>query len=60
MGNGPIFPNMLHLTPENFGEDNSQAVMGVQMAFSYFGIMLVPAFFGIMAQIFNTDFSQFT
>lgn len=56
MGNGPIFPNMLHLTPENFGEDNSQAVMGVQMAFSYFGIMLVPAFFGIMAQIFNTDF----
>ena len=29
MGNGTIYPNMLHLTPANFGEDVSQSVIGV-------------------------------
>ena len=50
LGNGPVFPNMLHLTPQNFGKDLSQAVMGVQMAASYVGILLAPALFGILAQ----------
>ena len=50
VGNGPIFPNMLHITPQNFGEKISQSVMGVQMACSYIGIMLAPAIFGIIAQ----------
>lgn len=50
MGNGTIYPNMLHLTPANFGEDISQSVIGVQMAFSYVGILLAPAIFGLMAQ----------
>lgn len=50
MGNGTIYPNMLHLTPANFGEDASQSVIGVQMAFSYVGILLAPAIFGLMAQ----------
>lgn len=50
MGNGTIYPNMLHLTPANFGEDASQSVIGVQMAFSYVGILLAPAIFGLMSQ----------
>lgn len=50
LGNGPVFPNMLHLTPERFGKPLSQPVMGVQMATSYIGIMLAPALFGIIAQ----------
>ena len=50
LGNGPVFPNMLHLTPENFGKDISQSVMGVQMAAAYFGIMLSPALFGLISQ----------
>lgn len=50
MGNGTIYPNMLHLTPANFGEDVSQSVIGVQMALSYVGILLAPAIFGLMAQ----------
>lgn len=50
MGNAPIFPNMLHLTPQNFGEDISQSVIGIEMAASYTGIMLAPAFFGLIAQ----------
>lgn len=53
MGNGTIYPNMLHLTPANFGEDVSQSVIGVQMAFSYVGILLAPAIFGLMAQYFT-------
>ena len=51
LGNGPIFPNMLHLTPQNFGTDISQSVIGIQMAASYFSIMLAPMLFGFIAQI---------
>lgn len=49
-GNGPLFPNFNFLTPENFGADRSQSVIGVQMAMSYIGIMLVPAVFGLIGQ----------
>jgi fucose permease len=50
IGNGPIFPNLLHLTPQNFGKDISQAVMGLQMATTYIGIMFMPPLFGLIAQ----------
>lgn len=50
LGNGPGFPNMLHLTPRIFGKRLSQSVMGVQMAASYVGILLAPALFGVIAQ----------
>ncbi|MDO4285866.1 MAG: MFS transporter [Eubacteriales bacterium] len=50
LGNGPVFPNILHLTPQNFGRDISQSAMGVQMSASYIGIMLAPALFGLLAQ----------
>ena len=49
LGNGPVFPNLLHLTPENFGRKFSGAVMGSQMASSYVGITLMPALFGVLA-----------
>lgn len=50
LGNGPLFPNFNYLTPQNFGEDASQAVMGTQMAASYVGIMLAPAVCGMLGQ----------
>lgn len=50
LGNGPVFPNLTHLTPKNFGADLSQAVMGTQMAASYIGSMLMPPLFGLLAQ----------
>ena len=50
LGIGPIFPNLIHLTPRNFGKDCSQSVMGTQMAASYIGIMLMPPLFGLLAQ----------
>ena len=45
-GNGSIYPNFIHLTPENFGEENSQAVMGSLIAFAYTGVMLAPPLVG--------------
>lgn len=50
LGNAPIFPNLLHLTPKNFGKEISQSMMGAQMAVSYVGIALMPPLFGLMAQ----------
>ena len=50
LGIGPVFPNLTHLTPQNFGADISQSVIGVQQASSYTGIMLMPWLFGILAQ----------
>ena len=41
---------MLHLTPELFGKDLSQAVIGAEMATSYIGVLLAPALFGLIAQ----------
>lgn len=54
LGIGPIFPNLTHLTPENFGRDISQSVMGVQQASAYIGIMIMPWLFGTLAQICST------
>ena len=49
LGCAPIYPCIIHLTPELFGEDKSQAVIGVQMASAYIGTLLVPPLFGIIA-----------
>lgn len=50
LGNGPLFPNFNYLTPQNFGEEVSQSVIGTQMAASYAGIMAAPAVCGILGQ----------
>ncbi|MBQ9746154.1 MAG: MFS transporter [Clostridia bacterium] len=50
LGNGPVFPNLTHLTPINFGKDISGSVMGSQMAAAYIGIMIFPPLYGILAQ----------
>ena len=49
LGCAPIYPSIIHSTPENFGRSNSQAVMGVQMAFAYVGTCLMPPVFGLIA-----------
>jgi len=49
LGCAPIFPSLLHETPSNFGEKNSQAIMGMQMASAYVGITIMPLFFGKLA-----------
>ena len=49
-GNGPVFPNLLHLTPRHFGRAASQSAMGVQMASSYLAITLLPPLGGLLIQ----------
>ena len=49
LGCAPIYPCLIHSTPEHFGADHSQAVIGVQMASAYAGTCLMPFFFGLIA-----------
>jgi fucose permease len=49
LGCAPVFPALLHETPENFGIKYSQAIMGIQMASAYIGITLMPFLFGQLA-----------
>lgn len=51
----PIFPNLIHLTPENFGKDISQSVMGTQIAACYAATILTPPFFGMIAELFGVN-----
>ena len=48
-GCAPIYPCVIHSTPAHFGEENSQAIIGVQMASAYTGIMIMPPIFGVLA-----------
>lgn len=50
-GCAPIFPSLIHETPNNFGAVNSQAIIGVQMAFTYIGAAFMPPLFGILAEL---------
>ncbi len=50
LGIGPVYPNLVHLTPTNFGEEIMQSVMGFQQAMTYLGIMLMPPLFGVIAE----------
>ena len=49
LGCAPIYPCIIHSTPDHFGADNSQAVIGIQMASAYIGNILMPPLFGLIA-----------
>ena len=53
LGCAPIYPSVIHSTPEHFGTENSQALVGVQMASAYVGCLLLPPLFGIIANHIN-------
>lgn len=48
-GCAPIYPSLIHATPGRFGAENSQAIIGVQMASAYIGNCLMPPLFGAAA-----------
>ena len=48
-GCAPIYPCIIHSTPAHFGAENSQALVGVQMASAYMGNILMPPLFGVIA-----------
>ena len=49
LGCAPVYPCIIHSTPAHFGEDKSQAVIGIQMACAYVGSCLMPPVFGLIA-----------
>jgi MFS family permease len=55
LGNGPVFPNMTHLTPVHMGREISQSFIGLQGAVSYGSILLSQITFGLLAEKFSTD-----
>ncbi len=55
LGCAPIYPCIIHSTPERFGAENSLAFVGIQMASAYVGTTLMPPLFGLVAR--NLDIS---
>ena len=55
LGCAPIYPCVIHSTPDHFGEDKSQAIIGVQMASAYVGTMVMPPLFGVLANTFSVS-----
>ncbi|MBR2721662.1 MAG: MFS transporter [Clostridia bacterium] len=50
IGCAPIYPCIIHMTPDVFGKERSQAMIGVQMAFAYIGFLTMPPLFGVIAE----------
>ena len=50
LGCAPVYPCIIHSTPDHFGADKSQAIIGVQMASAYVGTCLMPPLFGLLAR----------
>ena len=50
MGNSPMFPNFMYLTPQNFGADISQSVIGTLMAASNTGFLVAPLLCSLLGQ----------
>ena len=51
LGCAPVFPSILHQTPDNFGKEYSQSIMGLQMACAYVGSTFMPPLFGFLANL---------
>lgn len=49
LGCAPVYPCIIHSTPRNFGAENSQGIIGIQMASAYVGSTFMPPVFGLMA-----------
>lgn len=49
LGCAPIYPCIIHSTPDHFGAERSQALIGVQMASAYVGNCTLAPLFGVIA-----------
>lgn len=49
LGSAPIYPAIIHATPFHFGKENSQAIIGIEMASAYTGSTFMPPVFGFLA-----------
>ena len=56
LGCAPIYPCIIHATPNNFGADKSGAIIGIQMASAYCGATFIPPVFGLIAEFIGFEF----
>lgn len=59
LGCAPIYPSLLHATPDHFGADKSQSIMGLQMACAYVGSTFMPPIFGFLAGVISIKLYPF-
>ena len=50
VGCAPVYPSVIHSTPEYFGRENSDALIGLQLTFAYTGMCIMPPVFGWVAE----------
>ena len=48
LGCAPIYPCIIHSTPNQFGAENSGAIIGIQMASAYIETTAIPPLFGLI------------
>ncbi len=53
LGCAPVYPCIIHMTPDVFGKERSQAMIGIQMAAAYMGFLLVPPLVGALGDLFG-------
>ena len=58
-GCAPVYPAIIHSTPSRFGEDNSQKIVGLQMASAYLGTTFMPPLFGLTSTVAMWAFPLF-
>ncbi len=58
-GCAPIYPCIIHSTPDNFGAENSGAIIGIQMASAYVGSTFIPPVFGLIGNAIGFSFMPF-
>ena len=56
LGCAPVYPCIIHMTPDLFGEERSQAMIGVQMAAAYLGFLFIPPLVGVIGDLFGIAF----
>ncbi len=55
LGCAPIYPAIIHATPANFGRENSQAIIGLQMACAYIGSTFMPPVYGMIVDFIGAE-----
>ena len=53
LGCAPIYPCIIHSTPDNFGAENSGKIIGIQMACAYVGSTFMSPLFGLLGSHFS-------
>jgi len=55
IGGAPLYPCIIHSVPDYFGENRSQAVIGILMAAAFVGCCAMPPLFGLIAQYLHVS-----